>query len=148
MAIRLFKSHSRSRRHLALLSHKLVVEKAGIGATRPQGATEDLSEYNVGDTMTVEKFESGAKSTLSRRPKAVASKVVKRWGFAGDLLRTVLCSTAVVVLMAANGQDMSSKAEDASHMGAKPTTQTSAGAIPEKNLILIRGSFAGGPTRS
>ena len=127
-------------------------EKAGIAphATLKEFRTEDLSDFNVGDTMTVEKFESGAKVDVIATTKGRGFQgVVKRWGFAGGPASHGsmfhrrggsygMCQWPGHVF---KGKKMPG------HMGAKSRTTQNLRVvkiIPEKNLILIRGSFAGG----
>ena len=128
------------------------LEKAGIAphATLKEFRTEDLSEYNVGDTMTVEKFESGATVDVIATTKGRGFQgVVKRWGFAGGPASHGsmfhrrggsygMCQWPGKVM---KGKKMPG------HMGSKSRTTQNlrvVKVIPEKNLILIRGSFAGG----
>ncbi|MEM7672978.1 MAG: 50S ribosomal protein L3 [Verrucomicrobiota bacterium] len=127
-------------------------EKTGIAphSTLKEFRTDDISSYTVGDTMTVEKFESGSKVDVIATTKGRGFQgVVKRWGFAGGPASHGsmfhrrggsygMCQWPGHVI---KGKKMPG------HMGAKSRTTQNlrvVKVIPEKNIILIRGSFAGG----
>ena len=54
----------------------------------------------MGDVLTVDRFEAGQKIDIIGTSKGRGFQgVVKRYGFAGGLLHTALCSIVVVVRM-------------------------------------------------
>lgn len=128
------------------------LEKAGIAphATLKEFRTDDVASYTIGDTMTVEKFESGTKVDVIATTKGRGFQgVMKRWGFHGGPASHGsmfhrrggsygMCQWPGHVF---KGKKMPG------HMGDKSRTTQNlrvVKVIPEKNLILIRGSFAGG----
>ena len=128
------------------------LEKAGIAphSTLKEFRTDDVADFTVGDTMTVEKFEEGAKVDVIATTKGRGFQgVVKRWGFAGGPASHGsmfhrrggsygMCQWPGKVI---KGKKMPG------HMGAKSRTTQNLRVVkvlPEKNILLIRGSFAGG----
>ena len=122
MPCRLDSVHKRSIASRAAIGH---IKKAGVEpvAELQEFRTNGDVELNLGDVLTVEKFEAGQKIDVIGTSKGRGFQgVVKRYGFAGGPLLTVRCFTAVVVpTVCANGQAMLSGGKKMpGHMGDVP----------------------------
>ena len=127
------------------------LEKNSIAphTTLKEFRTEDLDGFEVGNTLTVEKLEEGKKVDVISTTKGRGFQgVVKRWNFAGGPAShgSMFHRRGGSYGMCQWPGRVFKNKKMPGHMGDKSRTTQNLQVvkiIPEKNIVLIRGSFAG-----
>jgi len=143
-----FKEQKEQRLNKAKLGHLAKAKQGGLVHLR-EFRVEDISEFNVGDVLTAESFEEGQMIDVVGTTKGRGFQgVVKRYNFAGGPASHGsmfhrrggsygMCQWPGHVI---KGKKMPG------HMGDKRRTVQNLKVVkvlPEKNLVLIRGSVPG-----
>ncbi len=142
--------------HLGLLKpdkkHPHRKQANGVTAVRhlKEFRTKDSSEYEVGQTLTVEQFEIGDKVDVAGRSKGRGfAGVVKRYGFAGGIKTHGQSDRwrAPGSIGATSGTAHVFKGKKMpGHMGNRRLTAQNLEVMridPERNLIAVKGSVPG-----
>ena len=142
--------------HLGLLDpdkkHPHRKQTNGVTAVRhlKEFRTKDSSEYEVGQTLTVEQFEIGDKVDVAGRSKGRGfAGVVKRYGFAGGIKTHGQSDRwrAPGSIGATSGTAHVFKGKKMpGHMGNRRLTAQNLEVMridPERNLIAVKGSVPG-----
>ncbi len=142
--------------HLGLLKtdKKHPRRKPGNGLTAikylREFRTRDVSDYVIGQTLTVEQFEAGERVDVRGRTKGQGfAGVVKRWGFAGGIKTHGQSDRwrAPGSIGATSGTGHVFKGKKMpGHMGNKRFTAQNLEVMridSEKNLIAVKGSIPG-----